>query len=286
MTILVIGGTGTVGSQVVEGLAQKGNGVRVLSRSKEKAEALPPGIEGVVGDLLDPDSLKAAMKGIEKVFLITPVSPNEAQEGLNAVSAAKQTGIQYLVYLSVHNVHAAAHVPHFASKIEIQKALADSGIPYTVIMPNNFYQNDYRYKEAILYYSIYPQPIGDVGISRVDVRDISDATINSLTEKGHEGKSYPLIGPIPLKGFEVAEIYSNALGRKISYAGNDLEAWSTQAKQALPAWMVHDLKIMYEFFQKSGLVASESDMKEQDLVLHHPPRNFEQFVKETVADWR
>ena len=84
MNILVIGGTGTVGSLVVQGLLNRGEKVRVLTRSPEKSKALPQGAQGVVGDLKDPSSLPQTMEGIERVFLITPLSPTEAEEGINA----------------------------------------------------------------------------------------------------------------------------------------------------------------------------------------------------------
>ncbi len=90
MSLLVIGGTGTIGGGVVQGLLSKGVNVKVLTRSAEKAKALPKGVVGAIGQLSDPASLSAAMQGVEKLFLLTPLSPTEGQDGVTAVKAAKQ----------------------------------------------------------------------------------------------------------------------------------------------------------------------------------------------------
>lgn len=286
MSVLVIGGTGTVGREAVSRLLSRGQTVRVMTRSAEKAKNLPDGVQGAVGELDDPLALQGAMEGIERLFLITPLSPTEAEQGLTVVRIAKEMAINQLVYLSIHNVEKAPHIPHFKSKIEIQQAIYDLGIAYTLIMPNNFYQNDYEFRRAIMEHDLYPQPIGDVGLNRVDVRDVAEAGVNALIYSQHKGQRYPLVGPDRLTGQAVAEAYSYYLGREVRYGGNDLEAWSTRARETLPTWMVHDLKIMYRFFQEQGLLASEEDFVMQERILESPPRTFEAFVQEAISSWQ
>ena len=75
MNILVLGGTGTVGSQVVNELLARDVDVRVLTRSTEKAQSLPEGAEGVIGDLLEPETVRSVFGATDSVFLLTPVSP-------------------------------------------------------------------------------------------------------------------------------------------------------------------------------------------------------------------
>lgn len=285
MSILVVGGTGTVGGHVVRGLLTKGEQVRVLTRSVDKADVLPLGASGIIGDLRKPETLRWAMKGIDRVFLVTPLSPTEAEVGLAAVAAANRAGVRHLVYLSAYHVERAPHIPHFKAKMEIQKALRDSGMPFTVVLANNFFQNDLLYRESILEEGIYPQPIGDIGLNRVDARDIADAVVTTLTQAGHEFHCYPLMGVEVLTGQDVADIYSRSLKREIRYGGNDLEVWEKKATGTLPGWLVPDLKLMYEFFQRHGLRASEEDFALQAKVLGHLPRCFHTFVKQTVAAW-
>lgn len=285
MSILVIGGTGTVGCHVVCGLLAKGEAVHVLTRSADHADVLPLGARGIIGDLCKPETLRCAMKGVDCVFLVTPPSPTETEEGLAAVAAAKRAGVRHLVYLSAYHVERAPHIPHFKATMEIQKALRDSGMAFTLIMANNFFQNDLVYRDSILEEGIYPQPIGDIGMNRVDVRDIADAAITSMTQAGHEFHCYPLIGAEAVTGQDVADIYSHSVGREIRYAGNDLEAWGHKAARAMPRRLVPGLKLIYEFVQRYGLLASEEEFELQAKVLGHLPRCFRTFVKETVSAW-
>lgn len=285
MSILVIGGTGMVGCYVVQGLVAKGEQVRVLTRSADKADALPLGAHGIIGDLRKPEILRWAMKGIDSVFLVTSVSQTEAEEGLAAVAAANRAGVRHLVYLSIYHVEQAPHISHFQSKMEIQKALRDSGMLFTLIMANNIFQNDLVYRESILEEGIYPQPIGDIGLNRVDVRDIADAAVATLTQTGHEFHCYPLIGVEVLTGQDVADIYTGSLGREIRYGGDNLDVWGDRARRTLPDWLVPDLQRMYEFFQRHGLRASEGDFALQAKVLGHLPRCFHTFVRETAEAW-
>jgi len=286
MRILVIGGTGTVGSQVVRELLARKAVVRVLTRSEEKTKGLPAGAEGVVGDLLNPDAVRSVFKGIDGVFLLVAVSTTETHEGLMAVNGMRMHGVNRIVYMSVHNLDQALHLPHFGSKLPIEAAVKASGIPYTILRPNNFYQNDYWYKEAMLNSGVYPQPIGDVGLSRVDIRDIAEAAAIALTTTGHDGRTYNLVGPEALTGDSTANVWSRALGKTISYGGNDLDAWEKLSLQSMPAWMVFDFRLMYAFFQDKGLKADQSDTERLTKLLGHSPRSFTEFAMETARGWK
>ncbi len=195
MSHLILGGTGTVGSAVVRGLLARGEEVRVLTRSAERAAALPEGARAVIGDLGDPSTYEQVFAGARTLFLLNGVVSTELQEGLAAVNEARRAGIGRIVYLSVHDVEKGPHVPHFASKLGVERAIEASGIPFTILRPNNFYQNDFWYQDVITRYGIYPQPIGNAGLSRVDVRDIAEAGVNALTQDGHEGEDVRAGGP-------------------------------------------------------------------------------------------
>jgi uncharacterized protein YbjT (DUF2867 family) len=286
MRVLVIGGTGTVGREVTRRLLDAGTTVRVLTRSVEKSGALPEGVEAAVGDLTDPATLPAALAGADAVFLVTALSQTEMHEGLAAVRAAKAARVGRFVYMSVHHVDAAPHIPHFASKIPIEYAIRNSGIPYTLIRPNSFFQVDVWFREAIQNYGLYPQPIGGRGVSRVDVRDIADAVVAAITQPGHDGQAYSLVGPEALTGEAVAQTWSRHLGRPVHYLGDDLEVWAQQAKALMPEWLVVDLCIMYEQFQKAGLRATEAELEAVRRLLGREPRRFEDFVAEVAKTWR
>lgn len=286
MKVLVIGGTGVVGSQVVKELQGRNVDVQVLTRNAEKAKSLPEGVQAVTGDILEPQTVRSIFNGVDRVFMLNPVGLTETSEGLFAVNGARMAGVERIVYMSVHNFEHAIHLPHFGSKLPIEEAIKASGMPYTILRPNNFYQNDYWYKDAMLQYGVYPQPIGEVGLSRVDVLDIAEAAAIALTTDGHEGQTYNLIGPDVYTGQSTAEAWSRALGKTITYGGNDLDAWEQQTLQYMPAWAVFDFKLMYEFFQKEGLKATDEDITRQTNLLGHAPRSFDDFARQTAAMWQ
>lgn len=285
MKILVIGGTGTVGSQVVRELLVRNVEVSVLTRSADKVRTLPAGARAVTGDLLDPSTVRSVFRGVDGVFMLNAVSTTETHEGLMAVNGLRMAGIKRLVYMSVHNVDQAPHLPHFGAKLPIETAIKASDIPFTILRPNNFFQNDYWFKDVLLSYGVYPQPMGDIGLSRVDVRDIAEAAAVALTTSAHEGQTYNLVGPHAYTGKETADVWSRALARTITYGGNDLDAWEKQSLQFQPAWMVFDFRLMYELFQAKGLKATPVDIELQTKLIGHAPRSFEDFAAETAKMW-
>jgi len=284
MSILVTGGTGTVGSAVVTELVRRRADVRVLTRHPEKL-AGRQGVTAVEGNLLEPATVRRAFDGAESVFLLNPVSQTEASEALMAITGMRLAKVKRIVYLSVHHVEKAAWLPHFGAKVGVEQALKVSGIPFTILRPNHFYQNDYWIKDVLLQYGVYPHPIGSAGLSRVDIRDIAEAAANALTSSGHDGQTYDLVGPEAVTGESTAKSWSAALGKPIAYAGDDLDSWEKVQLNYLPDWMVFDFRCMYEHFQKNGLVASPESITRLTTLLGHAPRGFDAFAKETAAAW-
>jgi uncharacterized protein YbjT (DUF2867 family) len=284
MSILVTGGTGTVGSAVVDELTRRGETVKVLTRDPAKLKDRK-GVVPVQGNLLEPASVRRVFKEVEAVFLLNAVSQTEASEGLMAVTAMRVAGVKRIVYLSVHHTDVAAWLPHFGSKVGVEAGIKRSGIAYTILRPNNFYQNDYWFKDVILQYNVYPQPLGSRGVSRVDVRDIAEAAAISLMSGAHEGETFDLVGPEAHTGESTARAWSQALGRVVKYGGDDLEAWEKQSLQYMPDWTVFDFRYMYQQFQEEGLIASADAIARQTRLLGHAPRPFDAFAKETATAW-
>jgi uncharacterized protein YbjT (DUF2867 family) len=285
MKILVTGGTGTVGSAVVKELVGQGTDVSVLTRDPAKLKGVA-GVTAVQGNLLEPATVRRVFAGVDAVFLLTPVSQTEASEALMAVTGMRTAGVKRVVYLSVHDVATAAWLPHFGAKIGVEAALQASGMGFTILRPNNFYQNDYWFKDVLLQYGVYPQPLGSTGVSRVDVRDIAEAAAIALTSDGHEGQIYDLVGPEAVTGESTARSWGTALGKPIVYGGDDLDAWEKVQLQYLPDWMVFDFRHMYHHFQISGLIATAEAIARQTRLLGHAPRGFDAFAQETAAAWR
>ena len=281
MRVLVIGGTGKVGSALVEELAGRGIEVRALSRSGRAPDR--PGIEGVSADLTRPDTLPRAFEGVDRCYLLTPLAQDETAMGANAVAAAREAGVERLVFQSV--AHAADYpaIPHFASKVRILERIRDSGLAWTVVAPTSFYQNDVAIRPLILGPGIYPNPIGSGGINRVDVRDIAVVAAAALQDPGHDGRELPAVGPDSWTGESIAALYTEVLGRKVRYPGDDLDAWAANARAFLPAWLIHDLRLMFETFQEHGLSSTAEELAETRGILGREPRAFRDFARELVA---
>jgi uncharacterized protein YbjT (DUF2867 family) len=219
MKILVTGGTGNVGGTVVTELLKRGAEVRVLARKQPEAGKMPAGVEAAIGDLLDPVSVEQAMQGIDKLFLLNAVVTDELTQALIAYGMAKRLGLKHVTYLSVFKVDQFRDVPHFASKLAVEGALREFGVPYTILRPGYYIQNDANLKDALMGPGVYPMPIGTAGIAAADVRDIAEAAAISLTEDGHDGQTYDIVAPTMISGPGNAALWSKLLEKEIKYTG-------------------------------------------------------------------
>ncbi|MGF1669913.1 MAG: SDR family oxidoreductase [Balneolaceae bacterium] len=286
MKILVIGGTGLVGTQVVKELSSRNIEVSVLTRKAGNVSGLPKEARLVRGDILNPLTVKTIFRNMNRVFMLNPLSLDETSQGMFAVNGMRTSRIDRIVYMSVHQLEKALYLPHFGSKLAIEQAIKNTGIPYTILRPNNFYQNDYWSKDPMTRYGIYPQPLGNIGLSRVDIRDIAEAAAIALTTDNHVNETYNLVGPDVITGPETAEIWSKALGRPIKYAGDDLDKWEQESLQYMSDWMAFELKLMYSYLHKHGLKAEPEDLERVTKLLGHAPRPYKKFVEEMAVMWR
>ena len=282
MRILVIGGTGKVGRPLVGALVEKGVDVRVLTRSPEPGKA-PPKAELVAGDLSRPESLPAAFEGVDRCYLLTPLAEDETGMGSNAVAAAARAGVERIVLQSVLRAAEAPEIPHFASKVRILERIRESGIPWVVVSPSSFYQNDVVLRELILGPGIYANPIGSKGVNRVDVRDVADVAASALLEDGNASRDIPVVGPDTWTGPSIAAAYSEILGRRVRYSGDDLEAWAVAASGHLPRWLLRNLRAMFDYVQRNSLLPTDRQVAESRAALGHEPRPFLDFARELVA---
>ena len=135
--ILVTGATGTVGSEVVKQLLSKGLKVRAAVHSRPA----PKGAESVQLDLNSAESVRAAMKGVEKLFLLTPMSDRATEQVRNALKSAKDAGVTHVVRLSAAGADEKS--PNILLKWhgESEELVKKSGIAYTILRPGVFMQN-------------------------------------------------------------------------------------------------------------------------------------------------
>ncbi|MDR3533019.1 MAG: NmrA/HSCARG family protein [Rhodopila sp.] len=293
MTILVTGSTGTIGTRVLSALQRHpqsaGTAIHALTRSPETAR-LPAGITAVKGDLSDVDGVRSALVGISTLFLLAPNAPDELTQAMLTLNAAREAGVTGIVYLSVFAGEAYADVPHFASKVTVERMIHALDLPATILRPAYFIQNDLRQKDALLGGGVYGMPVGAKGISMVDIRDIGEAAAAELLRREQAGaplpiETYELVGPDALTGADLAALWSDVLDRPIGYGGDDLDGLEQRLKSFGPAWLAYDMKLMMRRYQDDGAVASADDISRLTHLLGHAPRSYHDFAAAAAASW-
>ncbi len=290
MAILVTGSTGSIGKQVVSGLAARGAKVHALTRQPDKAD-FPEGVVAVKGDMTDIASMRAAMKGVHTLFLLNAVIPDEVTQALATLALAREAGIGRIVYLSVLNSDAYTDVPHFTGKYTVERMIEQFDLPATILRPSYFMQNDASLKDALQQHGVYGMPIGDVGVAMVDTRDIAEIAVNALLRREQANAPLPrevieIVGPDVLTGNDLAAIWSEELGRKVAYGGNDLDAFEALLASRIPSWSAYDLRLMLGRFHVDGMLAKPHAIDILTGLLGHPPRRYRDFAREIHVQWQ
>ncbi|MFZ0305839.1 MAG: NmrA family NAD(P)-binding protein [Terracidiphilus sp.] len=289
MKVLVIGATGRVGIEVVKAALQRGAGVRALTRKQPKPYAFPEAVEIALGDLNDPVSIAEAMKGVDKLFLLigSESVPVELMQALIAFGQAKRAGIKHVTYVSVYRADQFIEVPHFANKYAVEEAIRAGRMPYTILRPAYFVQNERSLRSALTGLGVYPTPAGNEGLAVVDVRDLAEAAAISLTEEGHNGKTYDLVSTEMLRGPDAAATWSKLLHKEVTYGGHgDFDGFEAQLRETgSPSWRAWDLRVTFESFVERGFTNTEDQAARFAALLGRQPRTYSGFAEELAREW-
>lgn len=264
--ILVTGATGNVGRHVVEQLVAAGQEVRALTRRPEQA-GLPDAVEVVRGDLAEPESLPAALRGIDRVFLF-PVPG--ALPGF--VAAAKEAGVRRVVLLSslavTHEVPNAIGDRHR----ECEQAATGSGLEWTLLRPGAFMANDLNWVPQIKATGVVRGLDDGVAAAPIDERDIAAVAVRALLDDGHTGEAYLLTGPEALTEPERVRVLGEALGRDLRFEPLSIE----QARAAMLAHIPSEIV--------DAMFTLRTEAKDVDQVAP-APRDLIGRTPYTYADW-
>jgi uncharacterized protein YbjT (DUF2867 family) len=287
MTILVTGATGNVGRNVVEQLAKRGTQVRAFVRDPSKAK-FADGVEVVQGDLLDVDSLRAAMTGVSTLFLLNGVVADEYTQALIALNVAREAGIDRIVYLSVIHSDRYVNVPHFAGKFGVERMIEQMKLGATILRPAYYMDNEITIKDVVTGYGIYPMPIGDKGLAMIDARDVGEVAALELIRREKAPTPLPsnrinLVGPDTLTGTDAAAVWSDVLGRTIAFPGNDTAGFEKNLRQFMPSWMAFDMRLMAERFLTEGMVPEAGDVDRLTTLLGRPLHSYRDYVAQITA---
>jgi len=282
--LLITGATGTNGKPLVAELRKLGAPLRLLTRDPAKAEALRgPDVEIVAGDLARPESLDAALRGVERAFLLSAVSPQLAEQERAFVAAAARAGVRQLVKFSANG--ADPRSPRLLARLhgEGERALAQSGVPWCALRPTFFQQNLLGLAGSIKRDGVIRHNHGRHPAAHVDVRDIAAVAARVLTEPiaAHDRKIYELRGPQPITHAQIAARLSELLDRPIRCVEQDDDAYAAGLVRAgLPEWLARAIAELAEL-ARNGSAAEGNDVIER--VGRRTPRRVSDFLAEHRA---
>jgi uncharacterized protein YbjT (DUF2867 family) len=237
--ILVIGATGTVGSEVVRQLVASGEQPRVFVRDPATAsELLGPGVDSVVGDLDKAETLPVALNGVERVFLLTRQTSRQPDQERAVVDTAAAAGVRHLVKLSVFRADERSELQIARQHAAMERYALQSGILCTVVRPLFFMQN---LAGQALNGAIH-SAAGDGRVAMIDARDVASVVAHALTSSGHEAEIHTLTGPQALTFDEVAETLSTCLGTQIPHirvSPNGVR--DAMVRAGVEAWFAEDM---------------------------------------------
>jgi uncharacterized protein YbjT (DUF2867 family) len=284
MTILILGGTGRVGSAAIARLLDMGERVRCLSHSHEKLSALPDVVEKAFADLDDPQSLSSAFRDVDRVLLSLAVNPNEEPRGLAAIDAALAAGVRKVVHISLVHTPGSESKVFYKAKRAIEERLSHSGLTTTILRPANFYQSDDNLKPYIVDDGLYPPPIGSTGVDRLDSRDVGYAAAGALTSSTFDNQEAELYGPVQYTGESAAKVFEDILGKPVRYMGDDIQVWRDLNAPRLGPWYVDALSGLYEQQQAVGMRRPEGAPMHP--LLPQTMRSMEDYVRERKLAWQ
>jgi uncharacterized protein YbjT (DUF2867 family) len=276
--ILVTGATGNVGSAVLGNLGTTEVNLRTLAHDEAKAQSLKDrGVEAVVGDFLEPETMIPALQGVSTVLLITPIHPEQVTQASNVIKAAKESGNDpRIVRLSVHQASHEAPSRNSRQHAQIEDEVRSSGLPYTLLRPTTFMQNTLATARTVASEGKIYQPFKDGKLGMIDARDIGEVAAKVLTEEGHEGKVYTLTGPAAISFYEVAEALSEVLGKEVRYVNIPLEdAKRAMLNMGLSEWRA-DVLIEYAKAHSEGYSNFTTEDVEQ--LTGHPATSYKEFA--------
>ena len=275
--ILVTGATGNAGGGVVNGLLELGADVRGLVRSGSES-SLPEGVEPAVGDLTDPESLRAPLEGVGAAFLLS------GYEGIDqSLALMRDTGIERVVLLSssaapTGNLDNAVARYHILS----ERAVQQSGLPWTFLRPNSFMSNAFRWLPQLEKGDVIRGPFGDVAISTIHPDDLGAVAARALTTTEHEGQTYRLSGPEALRPGEQVAIMAKFTGRDLRFDGQSNDEARAEMEEQMPKEYVD---AFFEFFV-DGTVDETTVQPTVGQVTGREPRSFEEWAEQNADAFR
>ena len=278
--ILVTGATGEIGVALVGQLSLLDIPFHALVRDVDQGrELLGREVALVQGDLEAPDTLPAALEGIERVFLLCASRPDQVELETGMIEAAARAGVRHTVKMSFFGASPSSPAPYLRWHGEIERVLEASGMAYTHLRPPLVMQTTVGMlaPDGGLYV-----PAGEGRIGWIDMRDVAAAAVRPLTDDGHEDTAYDLTGPESLGFGEVAERIAAATERDVRYVDVPPDAAAeAMTGMGMPDWQVQASMALLALVREGGLDAV-SDAYER--LVGVQPHSFAEFARDYTGD--
>jgi uncharacterized protein YbjT (DUF2867 family) len=280
--ILVTGATGKTGSEAALRLVARGERVRALVRDPAKAQRLrAAGVEIATGDAGDEQAVRAALAGVTKAVLILPNGQRQLEYETRFTDLARGAGVRHLLKVSSMEAVEGATNPVHRTHLESEAHIRRSGLAWTIIRPNFYLQNFLGSAPSIRAQGKFFMPMGEGRAAMTDVRDIAEVIAHVLTSDGHENRSYDVTGPEILSFGQVAERFTEVLGRPVQYVAMDPQAYRERLSQVLKNdWHVNAVSDIFAEIRE-GYVAPVTDTFRQ--LTGREPTDTRRFIRDYAA---
>jgi uncharacterized protein YbjT (DUF2867 family) len=245
--VLVTGATGNVGSRVVQELRGRGVPVRAFVRDADRASAvLGPHVDLAVGDFAEPASIRAALDGVDVLFLACGNLPPQVTYERNVIDAAARMGVRRLVKLSALGAEAGSRVDFWDWHARIERHLQASGVPWVILRPRYYMSNLLGFVETVRSAGAVFAPAEGVKVPMVDPLDVAATAAVVLQDDGHEGRTYELTGPEAVTFDDVAAQLSDLTGGPVRFVPvPDAAAREALHQVGLPDWMAENVVTVF-----------------------------------------
>jgi len=260
MTILITGATGNVGSAVVRELSARGAHVRAFVRDPAAAAArLGDEVELAVGDFADDDSVRRALRGVDRLFLSSGDGPTKVSHERAVVDAAAAAGVELIVKASTWGADPASPLPGLAFNGRVEAHVRNIGIPAVHLRSAFYMTNLLSAAEQVRATGKLFAPAGAGATAMIDPRDIGAVGAAVLTGDGHAARCYTLTGPEAITYADVARVLTDATGRRVEYV--DVPPHAAReglAQSGMPDWLIAHLDGAFEHMRR-GAFAQTTD---------------------------
>lgn len=269
--ILVTGATGNVGGELVRQLVAAQLPVRALVR-KVDAGAWPAGVEPVIGDLAQPESLSGALTHVRAVFLLGGYADMPG-----VVAQIRRAGVEHVVLLSSRSVIGGRRDNAIVDMwLTSESAVRASGVPWTLLRPSGFMSNALRWLPQLRAGDVVRAPFADAAIAAIDPHDIAAVAAVALAPGGrHAGCSYALTGPAPWLPRDQVAVLGSVLDRTLRFEPQSEAAARVELARSLPPGVVD---AFFRFFI-DGEFDDATVLPTVGELLGRPPRSFEQWAR-------